>query len=171
MTFKVPVQIYTEFKHKFGLPAYETLGAAGMDIRANEAVVIRPGETKLIPTGIFVAIPLGFEIQVRPRSGLSLKTKFRVANAPGTVDSDYRGELCVIAENIGEDEIKFELGDRISQIVLGIVPLIEWVPVPFKSDLPSTERGEGGFGSTGVGAVSVASLLHPMGSLGEPVEV
>ena len=172
---RVPVQIYTEFKHAFGLPKYETLGAAGMDVRANEAVCIRPGEVKLIPTGIFVAIPQGFEIQVRPRSGLSLKTKFRVANAPGTIDSDYRGELCIIAENTGETEISFPLGERVSQIVLAHVPQIVWDAVMSKDDLGKTVRGEGGFGSTGTGktfeeAAKREGILPPLGSLGEAVE-
>lgn len=170
---KVPVQIYTEFKHAFGLPKYETLGAAGMDVRANEPVDLRPGETKLIPTGIFVAIPVGYEIQVRPRSGLSLKTKFRVANAPGTVDSDYRGELCIIAENIGNEWIKFDLGERISQIVLSYVPQIVWDTVMSRDDLGKTQRGTGGFGSTGVSdsvfkTTGVEAV--PRGSLGEVVE-
>ena len=160
----VPVQIYTEFKHDFGLPKYETLGAAGMDVRANEAVEIRPGETKLIKTGIYVAIPRGLEIQVRPRSGLSLKTKMRVANAPGTIDSDYRGEVCIIAENTGNDDIKFPLGERMAQIVLAHVPLIVWDTVMSKENLGSTIRGEGGFGSTSAGVE-----LPPMGSLGEEV--
>lgn len=167
--FKVPVKIFTQFAHSFGLPEYETLGAAGMDVRSNISVSLRPGETKLIPTGIFVAIPFGYEIQVRPRSGLSLKTKFRIANTPGTIDSDYRGELCIIAENTGETEIDFGLGERISQIVLSFVPLIEWEPVASKEDLPSTERGEGGFGSTGT--LNPASpVVYPMGSLGEAIE-
>ena len=145
----VNVQIYTEFKHNFGLPQYETAGAAGMDVRANEEVDLRPGETRLIPTGIYVAIPEGYEIQVRPRSGLSLKTKLRVANAPGTVDSDYRHEVCVIAENTGLDSIHIALGDRIGQFVLAEVPLIVWDPVDSKEQLPTANRA-GGFGSTGI---------------------
>lgn len=144
----VDVQIYTEFKHDFGLPQYETAGAAGMDVRANAEITVRPGETKLIPTGIFVAIPEGYEIQVRPRSGLSLKTKLRVANSPGTIDSDYRNEVCIIAENTGFDEIHFALGDRVAQIVLAEVPKIVWSVVESKDQLPSTDR-TGGFGSTG----------------------
>ena len=146
----IPVKIYTEFKHEFGLPAYETLHAAGMDVRANEKVRIEPKQTILIPTGIFMAIPFGFEIQVRPRSGLSLKTKFRIPNAPGTIDADYRGELCVIAENIhGTVEMNLDLGERIGQIVLAPVPQIVWVPVNSREELGDTARGTGGFGSTG----------------------
>ena len=93
---RVDVKVWTDFKHDFGLPRYETVRAAGMDVRANESVLIQPKDTKLIGTGIYMQIPDGWEIQVRPRSGLSLKTKFRIANAPGTIDSDYLGELCLI---------------------------------------------------------------------------
>lgn len=186
-SMKVPVKIYAAFNHRHGLPAYETPGAAGMDVRANESVFLRPGETRLIPTGIFVAIPESYEIQVRPRSGLSLKTKFRIANAPGTIDSDYLGELCIIAENIGNEEVFFSLGERIAQIVLSEVPQIGWIPVASRDELGSTVRGAGGFGSTDISkaADSVISLsrtevaseeelqsnvvLHPMGSLGEEI--
>lgn len=144
------VKIYTEFKHDHGLPTYETLHASGMDIRANEKVVIQPKESKLIPTGIYMSIPIGYEIQVRPRSGLSLKTKFRIPNSPGTVDADYLGELCVISENIhGSVEMNISLGERIGQIVLCPVLRIEWDPVNSREELGSTKRGSGGFGSTG----------------------
>ena len=147
---RIPVKIYTEFKHNHGLPEYETLHAAGMDIRANEKIRLEPKETKLIPTGIFMAIPAGFEIQVRPRSGLSLKTKFRIPNSPGTIDSDYRGELCVISENThGSAEMNIDVGERIGQIVLVPVPQIEWVPVQSKEELGDSDRGTGGFGSSG----------------------
>lgn len=179
----IPVQIYTQFKHTFGLPKYETEGAAAMDVRANEQVNIRPGETKLIPTGIFMAIPKNFEIQVRPRSGMSLKTKLRISNAPGTIDSDYRGELCIIAENTGEGELNFPLGERVAQIKLAHVPMIVWDAVMSKDDLGKTLRGEGGFGSTGMTeqerrdiatksaqTLMAASLVPPMGSLGEAVD-
>lgn len=146
----VPVKIYTEFKHTFGLPAYETSGASAMDVRANEKVKIEPLQTKLVPTGIFMKIPEGYEIQVRPRSGLSLKTSFRVANAPGTIDSDYLGELCIIATNTNPSvEFTADLGERVAQIVLQEVPKIEWVPVPSKEELGTSDRGDKGFGSTG----------------------
>lgn len=146
----IPVKIWTEFAHNHGLPKYETAGAAGMDVRANSRVVIHPKETKLIPTGIFVQIPEGYEIQVRPRSGMSLKTSFRVANSPGTVDSDYRGELCVIGENTnGSVDFVVELGERIGQLVLNRVPQIVWDPVMSKEELTDTDRGIGGFGSSG----------------------
>lgn len=143
----VQVKVYRE--SDLALPKYETAGAAGMDVQASEDIIIRPHDTKLVKTGLYVQIPQGYEIQVRPRSGLSLKTDFRVANSPGTVDADYRGELCVIAWNKGEQEMIIKKGDRIGQIVLQTVPQIEWVEVSNKSDLDSTDRGSGGFGSTG----------------------
>lgn len=145
------VQIYMEnINHDFGLPKYETPGAAGMDIRANESITLMPGETRLIKTGIFVAIPEGFEFQVRPRSGLSLKSPFRVANAPGTVDSDYRGEICVIGQNTSDtDSFHINVGDRIAQLVLQNVPQAVWAVVESKESLSETTRGSGGFGSTG----------------------
>ena len=146
------VQIYMEnINHNFGLPQYETKGAAGMDIRSNENITLLPGETKLIHTGLFVAIPEGFELQVRPRSGLSLKGPFRVANAPGTIDSDYRGEICIIGQNTSDSaEFSIAVGDRIAQLVLQTVPQVEWVTVESHEALSETSRGAGGFGSTGV---------------------
>ena len=146
----VPVKIWTDFKHKDGLPKYETTGAAGMDVRANEKVTLQPKETKLIGTGIYVRIPDGFEIQVRPRSGLSLKTAFRIPNSPGTVDSDYVAkEICVIAENThGSVEMNISIGERIGQLVLNEVPQIVWDVVMTKEDLGTSDR-TGGFGSTG----------------------
>jgi dUTP pyrophosphatase len=122
-----------------------------MDIRANETITLQPKETRLIPTGIFVGLPEGYEIQVRPRSGLSLKTKLRISNSPGTVDQVFLGEICVIAENThGSLDFTVAKGERIAQIVLQEVPKIEWVQVSSKDDLGSTDRGEGGFGSSGV---------------------
>lgn len=147
---KVPVKVWTSFNHQEGLPKYETEFAAGMDVRANEDVTIRARETTLIPTGIFMAIPNGYEVQVRPRSGLSLKTKFRIANAPGTIDSDYRGELCIIGDNThGEKEMRISIGERIGQIVIAPVYQIVWDTVLSRDYLGNTDRGEGGFGSTG----------------------
>lgn len=147
---KVPVKVWFDLKHSEGKPKYETAGAAGMDVRSNVHVVIRPKETVLVPTGIFMAIPEGFEVQVRPRSGMSLKTKFRVPNSPGTIDADYRGELCIIAENTdGSNELVVNVGDRVAQIVIQEVPQIVWDEVISRDALPSTERGDGGFGSTG----------------------
>ena len=147
----VAVQIYSEsLNHEYGLPQYETAGAAGMDVRANERVVIGPNETKLVKTGLYVAVPPMYEIQVRPRSGLSLKTPLRIANAPGTVDCDYRGEVGIIVHNTHQtDEFVVEIGERIAQLVLQQVPQIKWEVVQSKEELGSTVRGEGGFGSSG----------------------
>lgn len=131
------------------LPNYETRGAAGMDVRANAEVRIKAGETELIPTGLQVAIPIGFEIQVRPRSGLSLKTNLRVANAPGTIDSDYRGEIKVIMTNTGDTDFVVQKGDRIAQMVLCPVVRCDWSVVINEQDLGDTTRGQNGFGSTG----------------------
>lgn len=128
------------------LPEYAHLTDAGADIFALENTYIKPNETKLVKTGIAVAIPVGYEIQIRPRSGLSLKTPLRVANAPGTIDTDYRGEVCVIMQNSGNEAVKIEAGDKIAQMVINEVPMIKWKEV---TELSSTERGAGGFGSTG----------------------
>lgn len=151
---EIPVVIFTEFNHKFGLPRYENLGDSGMDIRANKNITIFPNCTELIPTGIFVSIPEGFEIQVRPRSGLSLKTSLRIANSPGTIDENFRGEICIIAHNSHHKEnIEIELGNKIAQLVLARVPKIDWQPVDSKEEFlafNSSTRGENGFGSTGL---------------------
>lgn len=149
---EVIVDIYSESRH--GLPEYARMFDSGMDVRANlsnpdSIRTILPGCTDLIPTGLFVAIPPGYEFQVRPRSGLSLKTKLRVANAPGTIDSPYRGEICIIMENIGTDTLTLADGDRAAQLVLSPVLKCVWNQVVHKSDLSTTDRGEGGFGSTG----------------------
>ena len=147
---KVPVKIYTEISHEHGLPTYAHHGDSGMDIRANQNITLQPKETKLVPTGIFVGLPEGYEFQVRPRSGMSLKTKLRICNSPGTLDEQYRGEICIIAENThGSIDFTIAKGDRIAQIVLQEVPKIEWVQVFSKDDLGYTDRGEGAFGSTG----------------------
>jgi dUTP pyrophosphatase len=128
------------------LPRYMSEGAAGMDLRADEAVALAPGERCLVPTGIAVAIPPGFEGQVRPRSGLALKLGLGMPNAPGTIDSDYRGEVGVILVNWGSDPVRLERGERIAQLVVAPVTRAELVPV---AELPDTSRGGGGFGSTG----------------------
>lgn len=147
---KVKVKIYAELNHEHGLPVYAKPGDSGMDIRANEPITLQPKETKLIPTGIYVGLPEGYEIQVRPRSGMSLKTKLRVANAPGTVDSSYTGEICIIAENTHSAvEMHIAKGERVAQIVLQEVPIIEWDQVFSREELGETERGAGGFGHTG----------------------
>lgn len=147
---KVKVKIHAELNHEHGLPVYAKPGDSGMDIRANEPITLQPKETKLIPTGIYVGLPEGYEIQVRPRSGMSLKTKLRVANSPGTVDSSYTGEICIIAENTHSAvELNIAKGERVAQIVLQEVPIIEWDQVFSREELGETERGAGGFGSTG----------------------
>ncbi|CAI8378781.1 MAG: Deoxyuridine 5'-triphosphate nucleotidohydrolase [Hyphomonas sp. TMED17] len=128
------------------LPAYATSGAAGMDVLAAEDLTLESGQRHAVATGLAMAIPQGFEIQVRPRSGLALKHGISVPNSPGTIDSDYRGELKVILINHGASDFVIARGERIGQIVLAAVSRIQWQEV---SELPDTERGAGGFGSTG----------------------
>ena len=135
------------------LPAYATEGAAGMDVLAAEDVTLAPGARHAVATGLAVAIPHGFEIQVRPRSGLALKHGVTVPNTPGTIDSDYRGELKVIMINHGTQPFDIRRGDRIAQLVLAPVVQATWLKV---DELDETLRGEGGFGSTG-GVVSLGS--------------
>ena len=128
------------------LPAYETPGAAGMDLRAAEDMTLKPGARCLMPTGIAIALPEGFEAQVRPRSGLAVKHGVTVLNAPGTVDCDYRGEIKVPLINLGEADFIIHRGDRIAQMVIAPVVRIAWRQVAL---LEETTRGEGGFGSSG----------------------
>ncbi|MBR0545657.1 MAG: dUTP diphosphatase [Treponema sp.] len=138
-------------KDGVAVPSYETSGAAGADVRAflNEPVVIPVGKRAVIPTGLFFAIPEGFEIQVRPRSGLAAKNGVTVLNTPGTIDSDYRGEVKVILINLGDADFTVNNGDRIAQLI--VAPVTQGIFV--KTDkLDETERGAGGFGSTGVKA-------------------
>lgn len=136
--------------HGFGLelPGYATLGAAGMDLLAavDKPINIAPARRALIPTGFSVALPAGFELQIRPRSGLALKHGIVVPNSPGTVDEDYRGEVCVILLNASDEHFLVTRGMRIAQAVLAPVVRAVWVEV---EDLAATERGAGGFGSTG----------------------
>lgn len=127
------------------IPFYAHKTDAGADICSVEDVVVPPGQTKIIKTGIAVAIPVGYEIQIRPRSGLSAKTFLRIANAVGTIDSDYRGEIGVIMTNIGGVSATINKGDKIAQMVIAPTPMIEWEET---DTLDSTERGDGGFGST-----------------------
>jgi len=130
------------------LPAYATELSAGMDLRANisEPIVLKPLERRLIPTGIFIALPKGFEAQIRPRSGLALKKGITVLNTPGTIDADYRGEICAIIVNLSADDFVIEDGERICQMVITRHETAEWIEV---DTLDKTERGEGGFGHTG----------------------
>jgi dUTP pyrophosphatase len=133
----------------FELPAYATEGAAGLDIRANitEPIVLAPLERQLIATGLFVAIPMGYEIQIRPRSGLAFKHGITVLNTPGTIDADYRGEIKVLLVNLSNSPFTIEPGERVAQMVLAKHEVLSWKTT---QELPSTERGAGGFGSTGV---------------------
>jgi len=137
------------FDDQLPLPQYESAHAAGADIRAclNKALTIKPGERVSIPTGLSLEIPQGFEIQIRPRSGLSLKTNLLVVNSPGTIDSDYRGELKIIMGNIGESSHTITHGERIAQMVLAPVIQAEFT---ISTNLSETARGTSGFGSTGV---------------------
>lgn len=129
-------------------PGYQTEGAAGFDFRAVGRHCIPRGQTRLVPTGLRLRIPEGFEVQVRPRSGIALRTGLVMPNAPGTIDSDYRGEVQILLRNLGDEAYWVEPGDRIAQGVLSMVPRAEFVVV---DDIPEaeTERGGGGFGSTG----------------------
>ena len=140
------VKIVNQSKHT--LPHYATIHAAGMDIKANleNPVTLKPLERKLIPTGLFIELPEGYEAQIRPRSGLALKKGLTVANAPGTIDADYRGEVRIILINLSNEEVTVEDGERVCQMVVAKHETIEWNCV---EELAETNRGEGGFGSTG----------------------
>ncbi|WKB82868.1 dUTP diphosphatase [Cellulophaga omnivescoria] len=129
-------------------PSYETLASAGMDLRANilEPITLKPLQRAIIKTGLFIELPVGYEAQVRPRSGLAAKKGVTVLNAPGTVDADYRGEIGVILVNLSEEDFTVENGERIAQLVIAKHERAEWIEV---TELSETARGEGGFGSTG----------------------
>jgi dUTP pyrophosphatase len=141
------VQIINKSKH--ATPAYETDGAAGMDLRANieESITLKPLERAIVKTGLFIALPIGFEAQVRPRSGLAAKNGITVLNSPGTVDADYRGEIGVILVNLSNEEFVINNGERVAQLVIAKHDRINWKEVEVLND---TERGSGGFGSTGM---------------------
>ncbi|RTE54902.1 dUTP diphosphatase [Arenibacter aquaticus] len=136
-------------KSSHALPGYETLASAGMDLRANltQSVVLQPMERTIIKTGLFLELPIGFEAQVRPRSGLAAKKGITVLNAPGTIDADYRGEVGVILINLSNEAFTIENGERIAQMVIAKHERADWIAV---GELSETSRGEGGFGSTGV---------------------
>ena len=140
------IQVINKSKHP--LPQYATEQSAGMDLRANlsEPIVLKPLQRCLVPTGLFMALPKGFEAQVRPRSGLALKKGIGVLNAPGTIDADYRGEVCVILVNLSSEDFIVEDGERIAQMVIARYEKAEWRMV---ETLDETERGVGGFGHTG----------------------
>jgi dUTP pyrophosphatase len=141
------VQIINKSKH--ATPNYETEGAAGMDLRANieEAIILKPLERAIVKTGLFIALPVGFEAQVRPRSGLAAKKGITVLNSPGTVDADYRGEIGVILVNLSNAAFVINDGERIAQLIIAKHERVHWKEVEVLSE---TERGAGGFGSTGV---------------------
>jgi len=145
---KIKVKRLTEDFTDVALPYYATSGSAGMDIRAavKEDVIIEPGKVELVSTNISVEIPLGFEIQVRPRSGLAAKHSIGVLNSPGTIDSDYRGEVKIILINFGKEDFKISRGDRIAQLIVSKVYNAKMVEV---KDLNLSKRGDGGFGHTG----------------------
>ena len=140
------VKIINKSTHE--LPAYETVGSAGMDIRASisESIVLKPLERAIVKTGLFIELPVGFEAQVRPRSGLAAKKGITVLNAPGTIDADYRGEIGVILVNLSNEDFTIENGERIAQLVIAKHEQPTWQEVEV---LGETDRGAGGFGSTG----------------------
>lgn len=141
------IKIINKSQHE--LPNYETVASAGMDLRANisEPIRIKPLERAIVKTGLFIELPLGYEAQVRPRSGLAAKKGITVLNSPGTVDADYRGEIGVILVNLSNEDFLVENGERIAQLVIAKHERAEWISV---EELTETSRGEGGFGSTGI---------------------
>ena len=141
------VQIINRSHHQ--LPEYATPQSAGVDLRANleEPIVLKPMERRLVPTGLFISLPVGFEAQVRPRSGLAIKKGITVLNTPGTIDADYRGEIGVILINLSQDDFVINDGERIAQMIIARHEQAEWIQV---ETLDETERGAGGFGHSGV---------------------
>ena len=141
------VKIINKSKHQ--TPSYETSASAGMDLRANlsELISLKPLERAIIKTGLYIALPMGYEAQIRPRSGLAAKHGITVLNAPGTIDADYRGEIGVILVNLSNDEFTIKDGDRVAQMVIAKFEHTKWEEV---NVLNETSRGEGGFGSTGI---------------------
>jgi dUTP pyrophosphatase len=147
-TVRVEITRVSNLADDIPLPRYATEHAAGMDLCAavEKELVLRPGETALVPTGFAIALPVGYEAQVRPRSGLALKHQIGVLNSPGTIDADYRGEVKVILTNFGSEEFAIRRGERIAQMVIAKHERAEWHERP---SLDATERGAGGFGHTG----------------------
>ena len=142
------IKILVVNKSSFDLPSYQSALAAGLDLRANlsDKILIYPMERKLIPTGLFIALPQGYEAQIRPRSGLAIKYGITVLNSPGTIDSDYRGEIGIILINLSNERFVVNSGDRIAQMVISKHEQIKWEVI---ESLPKSNRGEKGFGSTG----------------------
>jgi len=143
----MPITITVQISADATLPAYKTSGSAGMDLCASESVTLEPMERNLVRTGVRIAIPYGYEGQVRPRSGLALKNGISMVNTPGTIDSDYRGEIGILLINLGQERVEFKKGDRIAQLVICPIAIAELAVVDI---LENSDRGEGGFGSTGV---------------------
>ena len=141
------INIINQSKHP--LLSYETAASAGMDLRANltQQEILKPLERKLIPTGLFIELPVGFEAQIRPRSGLAFKFGVSIVNSPGTIDADYRGEIKVLLINLSNDDFTIGDGDRIAQMVIAKHENAQWIEV---NELSATERGAGGYGHTGV---------------------
>ena len=141
------INIINKSQHE--LPNYETIASAGMDLRANlsKSITLNPLERTIVKTGLFIELPIGFEAQVRPRSGLAAKKGITVLNSPGTVDADYRGEIGVILVNLSNEPFVIENGERVAQLIIAKHERAEWIEV---QELSATARGEGGFGSTGV---------------------
>ena len=146
MTLRIDVQRVGNRGDPLPLPSHATPGSAGLDLRADAPLTLRPGQRALVPTGLAVAVPPGYEAQVRPRSGLALRSGVTCLNSPGTIDSDYTGELCVILVNLGQEEVALARGERIAQLVVAPVSRAELAEVP---ELPATGRGAGGFGHSG----------------------
>lgn len=140
------ININIKVEDKSLIPSYETLGSAGADLKSNEAGVLLPGERRLVKTGVYIELPAGYEAQVRPRSGLALKHGISMVNTPGTIDSDYRGEIGVILINHGQEPFEYKKGDRIAQLVIAQHSRAEF---KITNSLSETERGSGGFGHTG----------------------
>jgi dUTP pyrophosphatase len=142
------MQVKIVNKSKNELPAYSTIMSAGMDLRASlqEPVVLKPLERKLVPTGLYIELPQGFEAQIRPRSGLALKKGITVLNTPGTIDADYRGEIGIILINLSQEDFVIDSGERICQMIIASHETVEWKLV---EELKETDRGAGGFGHTG----------------------
>lgn len=148
MTEKITVKVVrTGLARDNELPCYETRYSAGVDLKAAEQVLIRPGNYALVSTGLSIELPKGYEAQVRPRSGLALKRGLTVLNSPGTIDADYRGEIKVILVNLGSEPCEIFPGDRIAQMIVSPVVQLQWEETDF---LQETSRGTGGFGSTGI---------------------
>lgn len=141
------IRIINKSSHQ--LPAYETAGSAGMDLRANlvEAIILKPMERKLVPSGLFIELPVGFEAQIRPRSGLALKYGISILNSPGTIDADYRGEIKILLINFSDTDFEINNGDRIAQMIISRHEQVSWEQVEILSD---TLRGSGGYGHTGL---------------------